>query len=411
MSNNSFECLTGANGLQVSNQLGSEVNLEVLYDSERVEGFNLRQLPNEISAESEAVPTKLQEIALQVQSNNAGVQATVRTLLSWFGAKRRGLYVVDTIQNALSKLGLTTDPDFTNVYIDSEVHIIPAWLSSTDRLRHSPVEENAGLEREVPDATAEVIVGEYVSGAIEDPTFRIGNLEAANKVPIAVSPDSDLLEATTLMMFHDFSQLPAMQGEREVKGVVSWESIGKRKALCLPCEKVRDCMEIIVPEVPSEFSLFSAIDLIIKHGYVLVRQRDRRISGIVTTTDLSLQFRQLAEPFLLVGEIENYIRRLIDGKFTSEQLSSVQNPNDRDRTICTVSDLTFGEYLRLLEKPEYWEILQIPVSRTIFIKKLHRIREIRNDVMHFDPDPFAEEDLQVLRWSVNFMRNLDLKRD
>jgi len=213
------------------------------------------------------------------------------------------------------------------------------------------------------------------------------------------------------MMFHDFSQLPVMQGEREVKGVISWESIGRRKALNLSCNKVRDCMDTMVPEVPSEYSLFSAIDLIIKHGYVLVRQRDRKISGIVTTTDLSLQFRQLAEPFLLVGEIENYIRRLIDGKFTIEQLSAVRNPTDDARIITNVADLTFGEYLRLLENPEYWEILQIPVDRTIFVKKLDRVRELRNDVMHFDPDPFVEEDIQTLRLFSDFMRSLDVKRD
>jgi len=264
----------------------------------------------------------------------------------------------------------------------------------------------------LPDAIAEVATDEFVSGAVEDPTFRIGKLESANNIPITVTPDSTLLQAITLMMFHDFSQLPVMQGEREVKGVISWESIGKRKALNLPCEKVRDCIETVVPEVSSESSLFSAIDLIVKHGYVLVRQPpERKISGIVTTTDLSLQFRQLAEPFLLVGEIENYVRRLIGGRFTIEQLSSVRSPNDSSLIISTVADLNFGEYVRLLEKPEYWESLQMPVDRTIFIRKLDRVRELRNDVMHFDPDPFAEEDLQMLRLFANLMRVLDVKKD
>lgn len=368
------------------------------------------QLSNKLSLEDQIVPDKLQEIARQVHSNNIEVSETVRNLLTWFAAKRRGFYVVNTIQKALAEVKLTTEPDFTSVYIDAEVRIVPVQQLNTDTLELQPLKGNAASKIDLPNATAEVTTDEFVSGAIEDPTFRIGKLESANNVPMTVAPDSTLLEATTLMMFHDFSQLPVMQNEREIKGVVSWESIGKRKTLNLPCKKVRDCMETVVPEVLSESSLFSAIDLIVKHGYVLVRQRDRRISGIVTTTDLSLQFRQLAEPFLLVGEIENYIRCLIDNKFTIEQLSSVRDLKD-DRVINTVADLTFGEYLRLLEKPEYWESLQMPVDRTIFIKRLDRVRELRNDVMHFDPDPFAEEDLQMLRLFTNFMRTLDTKRN
>ncbi len=161
----------------------------------------------------------------------------------------------------------------------------------------------------------------------------------------------------------------------------------------------------IVPEVSADSSIFSAIDLIVKHGYTLIRQNDRKISGIVTTSDLSLQFRQLAEPFLLVGEIENQIRRLIDGKYTNEQLKSVRDPDD-NREINSVSDLTFGEYLRILENPERWGALSIPIDRRIFVEHLDKIRELRNDVMHFDPDPFEDEDLRRLRSFATFMRDL-----
>ena len=201
-----------------------------------------------------------------------------------------------------------------------------------------------------------------------------------------------------------------MQGERDVKGVISWESIGKCQSLGRQCKEVRDCMEIEVPEVPYDSSLLSAIDIIVKYGYVLVRKPDKKISGIVTTTDLSLQFRQLAEPFILVGEIENYIRRLIDGKFTVEQLSSVRDPNDDKRRIDTVSDLTFGEYLRLLANLNNWEHLKISVHRQSFIKHLDVIRDLRNDIMHFNQDPFVKEDLEKLRLFANFMRILDNKK-
>jgi hypothetical protein len=57
--------------------------------------------------------------------------------------------------------------------------------------------------------------------------------------------------------------------------------------------------------------------MIAQHQYVLVQAPGRTITGIVTSTDLSLQFQQLTEPLLLLDEIEQHIRMLIVGKFTA----------------------------------------------------------------------------------------------
>ena len=149
------------------------------------------------------------------------------------------------------------------------------------------------------------------------------------------------------MILQDFSQLPVMQGERDVKGVISWESIGKCQSLGRQCKEVRDCIEIEVPEVRYNSSLLSAIDIIVKYAYALVRQTDKKISGIVTTTDLSLQFRQLAEPFILVGEIENYIRRLAVRSFcklrlvTLPQVSHKIRGGDPNRQTKSIKSLSF----------------------------------------------------------------------
>lgn len=159
-------------------------------------------------------------------------------------------------------------------------------------------------------------------------------------------------------------------------------------------------------EISADASLFAAIQTIVENQYVLIRAGDGKVSGIVTTSDLSLQFRQLAEPFLLLGEIENHIRRLIDGKFTIEEVKQARDPADADRTVESVADLAFGEYVRLLQNPNRWQKLKLAVDRALFIEQLDRIREIRNDVMHFDPDGVADEDLLALRRFVRFLQML-----
>ncbi len=41
------------------------------------------------------------------------------------------------------------------------------------------------------------------------------------------------------MQLHDYSQLPVMKNDREVSGVVTWDSIGRRLALGRECPHVR----------------------------------------------------------------------------------------------------------------------------------------------------------------------------
>ena len=78
--------------------------------------------------------------------------------------------------------------------------------------------------------------------------------------------------------------------------------------------------------VDASRTLFDSIPIIVEHGYVLVRQRDRRITGIVTASDLSLQFQILSEPFLLLREIELHVRQFIRGKITAEDFLLLDNP-------------------------------------------------------------------------------------
>jgi hypothetical protein len=63
-------------------------------------------------------------------------------------------------------------------------------------------------------------------------------------------------------------------------------------------------------EVRADDSLFDAIQKIVARDSVLVRDSSRALTGIVTTADLSLQFKDLSEPFLLLGQIEDCVRNL-----------------------------------------------------------------------------------------------------
>jgi CBS domain-containing protein len=324
---------------------------------------------------------------------------TVREFLTWFGAMRRGEFIVRDIRAKLAAAQLTTEPDFEGEYIDS-----PISFKLAQDVAETTASTSGTSSVSAHGANAEAELG-VVSVGIADPTYRLSKLAAANNTPVSVTPEQSVVEAVTLMLSNDFSQLPVMSGERTVKGMISWRSIGARWALGKDAELVSEFMEDAV-EVRADRSIFSALPTIVEQGYVLVRNATSKISGIVTTADLSLQFQQLAEPFLLLGEIENQVRRLIDGKFTRAELAEARDPADSERAVGSVSDLTFGEYLRLLQEPSRWAKLNLAIERHIFLKDLDAVRQIRNDVMHFDTDALPVAQLLTLRKFTKFLQAL-----
>ena len=318
----------------------------------------------------------------EMENGNAPTpeRITARELVGKYGYAIRGPWINSTIQNRLEELDLRAVPDFTIT-----------WQGATISIELDPE-----------------VRGASTGGQRPDPVHRIDSLGAAHNRPMRVKADAKLEVATSKMLLHDYSQLPVMDNRHTVKGIISWQSIGARLALGRRCEYVRECMEPVdqLPkvEVPKDIPLFEAIGIIAEQGYVLVRDREsgNAISGIVTATDLSNQFALLAEPFLLAGEIEGHLRNLIHRKFTLEELRESAGGQD----ISGSADMTLGEYQRLLERPEHWERLKLNIDRREFIHHLCAVRKLRNSIMHFNPEGFSEEDLQLLRDIARFFGNL-----
>jgi hypothetical protein len=169
--------------------------------------------------EADLVPSELRAVAARLKAGETIVQVTVRSLLSWFGAQRRGSQISDWISFCLDEMGLTTEPDFRGAWIDGDIGLLPA---ETNQKRTAPCEEiqegSAAAQADTPQ----------LSTASFDPTYRIGRLFAANQSVVAVVPDAEISEAITLMLQRDYSQLPVWVNERNVKGIVTWKSIASR---------------------------------------------------------------------------------------------------------------------------------------------------------------------------------------
>jgi CBS domain-containing protein len=237
-----------------------------------------------------------------------------------------------------------------------------------------------------------------------DPVARISSIPAANRGVMSVLLTDSIATAATCMMFEGYSQLAIMQGEREVRGMISWESIAKR-SLSSPAPKlVSDC-RVDAQVIDADGSLFDALPTIEKFGYVLVRSKERKITGIVTATDLSAELGRLSYAFMSIRTIEVLVRTKLHPYIVAEDLESLE-VHSRARLESDPALLTFGENVSLLERPEIWSRLSVNLDKKEFIKRLLEVRDIRNDVMHFDPDPLSPTQRRSLEQMEEFLRQV-----
>ncbi len=326
----------------------------------------------------------------EIKKSKKKKKTSPKVITNKFGARKRGWKVIEAVNALLDKHELTATPEFGSAYFYGEIEIIP--------------KPKLGASHEIKNPK------------YSDPIPRLSLLKAANIANlkengeansglVSVKKETSLTEAITLMLQHDFSQLPILAGVRDVVGLVSWKSIGTALSLGKACSSVGDCMEEVVVLNIDE-PIFKAVGIILEKEVVLVKDKSKSISGIVTGTDIGLLFHKLAEPFLIIEQIENLVRRILDDKLTFDDIKKVLDTESYDKEINSLSDLTFGHYVRIIENKALYEKLSLKVDRVILQKMLDDVRKVRNEVMHFNPEELETKDLEILRQTLNFLNTV-----
>ena len=306
---------------------------------------------------------------------------TIRDFLDKFHIKRRTPDQKAFIRRLLRRNELQTAPDFAQFDVDLDTYIV--------------VQHNMDLSQLLAH-----------SGHDNDPTIRLDSLVADDKKLESIAPDIPLSNATTTMAIRSLSQLPVMINEREVKGSISWESIGRRRQQGHDDEYVRQSMDNAVPIIADDTPILDSAEFVVKHGYVLVKGQDNKILDIITAVDLLQEMARLSRAYLIVGEIEGHLRRVTRGAFTAEQLKRARfSQRDEDEAIGP-DDLTLSEYCTLLASDDNWKGLGLTANQQVFIKNLDWIRQRRNHIMHFNLHRLSPGDVEMLSDIVRFFRGI-----
>lgn len=339
---------------------------------------------------------RLAEISEALSENpNEPQRFTVREILHWFGYQRRARLNLRDIRNTLRGAGLTTDPDLNSVHIDSQVSFHAKDQASGDsKSVTSPATLSTSQAKE-PASVSSPTEGEEQADDSAVMANLVSRLASANRDVTSVSPTDTIEEAVTTMLVNDYSQMPVMTTEREVKGMISWHTIGYSLTQGVQPRRVQDCMAEQYRAVRPDSRLLDVVVDIVESGAVLVQAKDRQVLGIITTADLSEEFKKLAEPFLQIGEIEQHLRNLF-GNISIEKLRSTAGPHNT-KEINDISDLTLGGLEALLSDHDAWTKSELKLDRKVLGKAVAKVREIRNDVMHFNPDGLDDRQLGQLQ--------------
>lgn len=90
----------------------------------------------------------------EARARTEPMEMSVRRLLSYWNAKRRGYWIVEQITQDLESCGLVTDPPFTDVWIDADVKL--ASLPSADS-HPTPVSPKSQIPEDGADAIGELL--------------------------------------------------------------------------------------------------------------------------------------------------------------------------------------------------------------------------------------------------------------
>lgn len=154
-----------------------------------------------------------------------------------------------------------------------------------------------------------------------------------------------------------------------------------------------------------ESPVLAALDSISTHDFVLVEERDGTVAGIVTAADITVEFGWLAKPFLVLSEVERRLRQLLARGGKSSELLVELFP-DVSRSPSSFEEWTLGELERAFQCPELWKRLRIDLDRREFVKSLSRVRELRNELVHFRASRVDPAGLQVLESFARVLRLL-----
>lgn len=209
--------------------------------------------------------------------------------------------------------------------------------------------------------------------------------------PVTVDLDDSIQDALTLMLEHDFDQLPVVSDDG-VEGTVTYKSVAKYvKSMDDPRVEettVKIALNTNPKFVERDHDIFELFDTLAEDDYVLIGDQDD-LDGILTRYDILYFLEHQVEPFLQIGEIEESLRYLFRTSF--DDLDQAIDETFADRAEHDESyeapdrpeDFSFDDYRMFMMRNLDHLPPRLSQERDMVESLLEDIRETRNALLHF----------------------------
>jgi len=332
------------------------------------------------------IPDWLKSRAGEVHANKT-VIVTVAQLLAAFNKSKRSINTNKLIAKALNKCKLTTSPKFSAVGIREQIQIIVR-----------PKKQKSGADNERGSERSPIITYGMLKCVEIQRKLRNAGADVTPRLPSRppkwfVRPKDPLVSAVEILSQQDVDYVPVGDSEDSFKAVISWDDVAIKdlrgiNRMKTSCDEVKN----VAVFVDESDSVYDSKNLIQKHGYVIVKNDKGRAFAIVRASDLAQELMDLTESFLLLHEIENLVRMIIESASpTQEEIDACIEERDRGKGV-TVDRMSFANYCSLLRKAHDVfgkKLNRIKINRDVAAQmavSLENIRETRNMIMHFHPD-------------------------
>lgn len=224
--------------------------------------------------------------------------------------------------------------------------------------------------------------------------FPVGKLIEHQDELVSVHKDETVRDALVRMMSNDFSQLPVIDEQGNLSGIISEQSITRayfyaNDSVPLSDLPVHHCQASPVTISP-DADLFDALGRL-RDVAALVVVQNRRPIGVVTYYDVTHFFRNVSEGLMYVEDIEVTLRQYIESVYTDESKltaalirvfgQSKQYPGQPYRQY---EQLSFYQHMQFITNEANWSHFEPYLQpRGLFHQYMDQVREIRNQLAHF----------------------------
>lgn len=275
--------------------------------------------------------------------------------------------------------------------------------------------------------------------------FTVKDLIANRPEPITTNRNASVQDALCAMIDGDFSQLPVVDSDRRVEGMITSDSITRAlRHFDLTIKQMRVFHAMTdVPTYDSEEELLGLLDDLKNTYAVLAVDKNKRLDGIITSYDTTEYFRRRGEDNMLLEDIETMLKEYILVAFQDDPgaldlaIEEISTSNsklrrpfgqalehylkdgaedmviDQQRADKAFSlylntkqprsfeELSLNDYIELFVNKARWERY-----RTVFDldpgacrKLLVAVRDIRNEIAHFRSEmtPSKREQLRFCK--------------